>query len=99
MNIACCSGGGGTPATGYCTSGKGATVTARYSVASTAWNSVISVAVANVGGTYVSGSTPPPLGGYGTGNGGRGTYNSAVTYSTAGGGGSSVALGVSDTLH
>ncbi len=68
-------------------------MTARYSVASTAWNSVISVAVANVGGT-VSGATAPP-GGYGTGSGGGGWFFSATQYATGGGGGSSVALGVS----
>ena len=72
----------------------GASVTARYSVNPTAWNSVISVAVANVGGTLSGSSTPP--GGYGTGYGGQGYYGSATQYGTGGGGGSSVKLGVRD---
>ncbi len=84
-------GGGGTGT--HCTGGKGAVVTARYSVDSSLWGSVISVAVGNVGGLLVGSVTP--LGGYGTGYGGQGWYNTAASYGTGGGGGSSVALGVS----
>ena len=68
-------------------------MSARYSVAESAWDTVISVAVAGVGGT-VSG-TKTPLGGYGTGYGGYGFYSSPTNYGSGGGGGSSVALGVS----
>jgi hypothetical protein len=88
-----CRGGGGNPATGLCTGGKGALVTARYSVDPALWNSVISVAVANVGGILVG--TTAPLGGYGTGYGGIGIYTSASDYGSGGGGGSSVQIWVS----
>jgi hypothetical protein len=86
-NIVRCSGGGGSGGS-VCTSGKGATVTARYSVASTAWNSVISVVVARVG--YVSGALSPSDG-YGTGFGGK---HPNPNLSSGGGGGSSVSIAV-----
>ena len=92
MYIICCSGGGGSG----CTSGVGAAVTARYAVDPSVWNSVISVAVGNRG-VAMSG-TITPLGGYGTGFGGRGYYDQPNNYfyGGGGGGGSSVALGVRD---
>ena len=88
------SGGGGTGA--VCTGGKGAIVSVRYSVASSLWNTAISVAVANVGGTLVGSAVP--LGGFGTGSGGNGYYAGATNYGTGGGGGSSVKVGVSELL-
>ncbi len=89
------SGGGGTGT--YCTGGKGAMVTVRYSVDPARWNSVLSVAVGNVGGHPVASAVPP--GGYGTGYGGGGYYSAADNYGTGGGGGSSVAVGVSVYLQ
>ena len=77
-----------------CSGGKGAMVTARFAVDPSLWNTVVSVAVARVGGILVGATAP--LGGYGTGNGGRGVYGDDANYGTAGGGGSSVALGVRD---
>ncbi len=71
-------------------------MTARYLVGPSLWNTVISVAVASVGGLLVG--TATPLGGFGTGNGGNGFFNSATDYGTGGGGGSSVKLGVRDQL-
>ncbi len=67
-------------------------MTARYAVASSAWGSVISVAVASVGGSLTGTSTP--LGGYGTGYGGHGNFGAVTSYGTGGGGGSSVKVGV-----
>ena len=66
-------------------------MTARYLVDPSLWNSVISVAVANVGGLPVG--SVAPLGGFGTGFGGVGFYNSVAEYGTGGGGGSSVKVG------
>ncbi len=69
-------------------------MTARYSVDPSLWNSVVSVAVANVGGLLIGATAP--LGGFGTGYGGSSYYTNDLNYGTGGGGGSSVAVGVSD---
>ena len=71
-------------------------VTARFLVAPSLWDSVIFVTVGNVGGLPVGSAAP--LGGYGTGYGGGGYYNTATHYGTGGGGGSSVSVGVSVVL-
>ena len=67
---------------------------ARYSVDPSLWGSVVSVAVASVGGILVG--TANPLGGYGTGYGGASQYFPSICYGTGGGGGSSVSVGVGD---
>ena len=87
------SAGGGTGT--YCTGGKGAVVSARYSVDPSLWNSVISVAAASVGATYAGSGTAAPLGGFGTGYGGDANYNNPVSYGTGGGGASSIVVAVS----
>ena len=66
-------------------------MTTRHAIAPSAWGLSIAVVVGGVG-AFPSLSTAQ--GGYGSGNGGVGFYNSAPDYSTGGGGGTSVSLGV-----
>ncbi len=69
-------------------------MTAKYMVDPSLWNSVISVAVGNVGELLVDSGFS--RGGYGTGYGGTtGGFFSMRDYGSGGGGGSSVEVGVS----
>ena len=73
---------------GKCTGGVGAIVRAKYAVDPSAWNAILTVTVGGVGGTYEGAAAP--LGGFGSGKGGSGAYNSSTVYGTGGGGGSSL---------